>query len=78
MLVSFLKTGSYDGVGTSAVDYLIDEKDHKGDIRPQVVVLRGDPERTAKTIDFLNFSKRYTSFVLAFEKLDNPSVEQIE
>jgi 5S rRNA maturation endonuclease (ribonuclease M5)/predicted HicB family RNase H-like nuclease len=76
MHIKFLSHGS--GSAKAAADYLTQEIDHKGEVRPGVEVLRGDLYSTAAVADSLEFKNRYTSGVIAFHPDDNPTPEQIE
>ena len=61
------------GSGQKAVDYLLGELDHEGKVRDEVKVLRGDPALVARQIDSLSTVHRYTSAVIAWAPIDNPS-----
>ena len=74
-MITFLKTG---GTGSTAAEYFESEKDHMGQDRAGVQVLRGDPELVARVADSLEFKNKYTSGVLAWTKEDNPSPEEID
>ena len=58
--------------------YLLDPRDHRGTLREEIQVLRGDPEADAKLIDNLTFKKRYSSGVIAWAPEDKPTDEQIQ
>jgi hypothetical protein len=61
--------------GRGLADYLL-EKEREVD--PEVV--RGDPDRTARLIDSLDFERKYTHGVLSFEKEEgervNPEIQE--
>lgn len=71
----FLAHGT--GSGAGAARYLLGEKDHNGNVRAEVKVLRGDPVMVGKVADSLHFKNKYTSGVIAFHKNDKPTDEQI-
>ena len=64
--------------GGTAANYLEDEKDHKGQLRENVGVLRGDPFRVGQIADSLDFKHRLTAGVIAWAPEDNPTTEQID
>lgn len=66
------------GSGADAINYLLGERDHKGEIRAGVEVLRGNPQLTADLIDSLKSEHRYTSGVIAWTKEDDPTPEEIQ
>lgn len=66
------------GSGRAAVKYLLGEKDHKGEVREDVKVLRGNPEQVGQLIDSLDFVNRYSSAVVAFHADDKPTDDEIE
>jgi hypothetical protein len=76
MLIKFLSHG--EGSGQSAMAYLLGPRDHRGTVREEIQVLRGNPEADAKLIDNLTFKKRYSSGVLAWAPEDQPTDEQIQ
>lgn len=76
MLIKFLKHSK--GSGHAAINYLLGERDHKGELRAGVKVLRGDPYLIADLIDSLDTVHRYTSGVIAWHPEDNPSEADIE
>lgn len=75
MHIKFTSHGS--GSGSVAVNYLLGEKDHRGEVREQVQILRGDPEMCGQLIDALDFKNRYRSAVIAFHEHDKPTVVEI-
>ena len=76
MLIKFLRHGR--GSGRSAVNYLMGPKDHTGQVRPGIEVLRGDPELVGAVADSLTFRNRYSSGVIAWAPEDDPTDAQIE
>ena len=66
------------GSGSGAAEYLTQEKDHKGEVRPGIEVLRGNPEQLGKLIDSLDFVHRYSSGVIAWAPEDKPTREQVD
>ena len=74
MLITFAKHGQ--GSARAAADYLLAERDHAGEKRAEVTVLRGDPNQVAEVADSLDFKHRYRSAVLNW-KPDRPTDEQI-
>ena len=76
MLIKFLRHSK--GSGRAAINYLLGEKDHKGERRAGVKVLRGDPYLIADLIDSMDTVHRYTSGVIAWHPEDKPTDEEIE
>lgn len=76
MLIKFLDHST--GSGRAAIRYLLGEKDHQGNIRAGVNVLRGNPQQVGELIDSLQFVHRYSSGVIAFHPDDKPTKEEIE
>ena len=76
MHIKFLKHGS--GSCKKAADYLTQEKDHAGEIRPHIEVLRGDPQDVAAVADSLDFTRKYSSAVVAYAPEDKPTPEQVD
>lgn len=76
MLIKFLDHST--GSGRSAIRYLLGEKDHQGNIRAGISVLRGNPQQVGELIDSLQFVHRYSSGVIAFHPDDKPKKEEIE
>lgn len=62
----------------AAIDYLLGERDHKGDLRPDIQVLRGDPYSVAAVADTLDFSRTYTSGVISWAPEEVPTETEIE
>lgn len=75
MLIKFLPHST--GSGRAAVKYLLGERDHKGELREDVNVLRGDPELIGQLIDSLDNVHRYTSGVIAFHQDDEPTDAEV-
>jgi len=76
MHIKFLNHGA--GSAMAAADYLSQDSDHKGDIRPGIEVLRGDLYMTAYVADSLDFANRYSSSVISFHPEDEPTPEQLD
>ena len=76
MLIKFLAHGK--GRTQQAIDYLLDERDHTGEVRDEVRVVRGDPAMVARVGDQIPREYKYSSCVIAWHENDNPSLEQIE
>ena len=76
MHIKHLNTGT--GSARSAKEYLLQDHDHKGELRESVQVLRGNPELVTQLADSLDFKHKYSSAVLAWHKDDKPTMEQIE
>lgn len=76
MMIKFLRHGQ--GSTARAVDYLLQSKDHKGERRPTVAVLRGNPQQVAELGDSLTFKHRYRSAVIAWADTDRPTQAQKE
>lgn len=75
MHIKFISRGT--GSAKSAESYLLQEHDHKGEIRERVEVLRGNPSLVTQLADSLDTKHRYTSGVIAWHKNDRPTPEQI-
>ena len=75
MHLKFLARGA--GSTAAAVRYLLGERDHSGQPRAGVEVLRGNPDDVAAVADSLEFEHKYTSGVLAWAPADQPTDEQI-
>ena len=75
MHIKFLDVGT--GEAKSAERYLLQSHDHKGEVRPEVRVLRGNPSQVTAVADSLDFKHRYRSAVIAFHKDDQPTEDQI-
>jgi len=76
MHIKFSKHGK--GSGSKAVRYLLATHDHRGVEREEVLVLRGDPSLFAAVADSLDFSRKYTSSVIAFAPEDKPTDAQVD
>lgn len=75
MIIKFLPHGK--GSARKAEKYLLALKDHKGETRPNIKILRGDPRLVGLVADSLDFENRYTSCVLNWGE-DRPTAGQIE
>ena len=60
MLVKFIAHGT--GSAQAAADYLTRETDSQGEVRDDVVVLRGDPDAVAAVSDTVEFEHKYAQF----------------
>ncbi|MDD2451292.1 relaxase/mobilization nuclease domain-containing protein [Sulfurovum sp.] len=76
MHIKFINRGT--GSAKSAEAYLLKERDHRGEVRESVEVVRGDPAQVTAVADSLDFKHRYRSAVIAWHKDDEPTYEQIE
>lgn len=77
MLVKIFDTGK--GKASSAINYLIGDKDHTGKIRsvkPEIIA--GDAKITEQLIDSCTRELKYKSGVVAFGNHEKPTQEQIE
>lgn len=75
MYIKFLAHGKGDPA--KAASYLIDEVDHLNRPRADVQVLRGDPQTFTAIAQSIQNEWIYTSGVIAWSKLDNPSDAEI-
>lgn len=75
MLIKFLSHGTGDP--HKAVQYLMNTHDHNGILRPEVRVLRGNPNIVADLAASLSSIHRYTSGVIAWAPGDAPTSENI-
>ena len=76
MHIKFLTHGK--GQAAKAVGYVTGSTDHRGILRKEVKVLRGNPSMVAQVVDSLRFSRVYTSGVIAWAPDDAPSDQEIE
>jgi len=76
MHIKFTKHGG--GSCKKAAAYLLQDKDHSGEVRSAVEVLRGDPVQTASVADSLDFDLKYRSAVISWAPTDQPTPEQIK
>jgi len=76
MHIKFISRGK--GSTKSALIYLFQEHDNKGEIRQEIKLLRGNPEFVTAVADSLDFKHRYTSAVISWHKEDQPTPQQIE
>ena len=75
MHIKFINRGT--GSAKSVEEYLLQEHDHKGEVRSDIQVLRGNPSQVTAVADSLEFKHKYRSAVIAWHKDDNPTDEQI-
>lgn len=76
MHVKFFPHGTGDP--NKAVAYLLALRDHNGIPRPEVCVLRGNPQLVADLAGSLSFAHRYTSGVISWHADDEPSNEEVQ
>ena len=76
MHIKFLNHGK--GSAALASSYVLDELDHKGQVRAGVEVLRGDATTFNSICNSSPHVWKYTSGVIAWSKKDDPTPEQIE
>ena len=76
MLIKFLKHGT--GKVSRAIQYLVAEKDAKGQDRAVVEILDGDATWMSLIGDQLNTKYKYTSAVISWEKDDHPTQMQVQ
>lgn len=76
MYIKFLKHGKGDPA--KAASYLIDEVDHLNRPRPDVQVLRGDPQTFTALAESIQNEWKYTSGVIAWSKDDAPTNDEID
>ena len=74
--IKFLNHGK--GSAALASSYVLDELDHKGQVRAGVEVLRGDATTFNSICNSSPHVWKYTSGVIAWSKKDDPTPEQIE
>lgn len=75
MHIKFTKHGS--GSARKAVEYLLQERDHKKEIRAEISILCGNPELVAIGADALKHKQKYKSAVIAWHPDDRPNEIQI-
>ena len=75
MHIRFLPYGSGDP--QNALAYLLATHDHNGVLRPEVRVMRGNPELVADLAESLSFVHRYTSGVINWHVDDDPSEVEV-
>jgi len=75
MLIKFI---NHRGTGDarSAQEYLLRDYDHKGEFRPEVKVLRGNPTVTTELANSLTFKYKYRTGVLAFSPNDMAKISK--
>lgn len=76
MYIKFLAHGKGDPAKASS--YLIDEVDHLNRPRPDIQVLRGDPQTFTAIAQSIKNEWIYTSGVIAWSKSDNPTDADIK
>ena len=76
MYLKFLRHGR--GQVAEAVGYLMGARDHKGEIRPGVRILAGDPGLTVLHGDSIERAWRYSSAVIAWHAQDRPTEDQVQ
>ena len=76
MHIKFFPHGTGDP--NKAVAYLLALRDHNGIPRPEVRVLRGNPQLVADLAESLSFAHRYTSGVISWHADDEPSNEEVQ
>ena len=75
MLIKFTKHSKNP---QKCFNYLTGEKDHKGEIRKRIDVIRGNFFTDVKLASSLKFEHKYTSAVIAFKNTDKPTKEEID
>ena len=75
MHIRFLPYGT--GNPQNALAYLLAAHDHNGVLRPEVRVLRGNPELVADLAESLSFVHRYTSVMINWHIDDDPSEAEV-
>lgn len=75
MHIKFLRHGQ--GSAGGAVGYLLQARDHQGERRAEVSVLRGDPSLVAHVADSSRHKWGYTSGIIAWAPGDAPTDAQI-
>lgn len=76
MYIKFLKHGKGDPA--KAASYLIDDVDHLNRPRPDVQVLKGDPQTFTAIAESIQNEWKYTSGVIAWSKDDAPTNDEID
>jgi hypothetical protein len=76
MHIKFIAHGTGDP--QRAKIYLLQELDHNGVPRPEVRVLRGNPQQVADVAESLAFAHRYTSAVINWHPTDEPNPEDVQ
>lgn len=76
MHIKFLSHGTGDPQRAKA--YLLQKFDHNGVPRPEVRVLRGNPQAVADVAQSLKFVHIYTSAVIAWHPVDKPTEQDVE
>lgn len=76
MHIKFTEHGT--GSATSARDYLFGERDHTGEFRTKVELLRGSPDFVTDVANTIRNKWKYKSAVIAWHKDDDPTPEQMD
>jgi hypothetical protein len=76
MHIKFLPYGTGDPQDARA--YLLALHDHNGRLRPEVRVLRGNPQLVADLAESLTFQHRYTSGVISWHVDDDPTAQEVQ
>ncbi len=76
MHLKFLRHGQ--GRVSKAVDYVLGARDHKGEIRPGVRILGGDPGLMVLHGDSIERGWRYSSSMIAWHAQDQPTEDQVQ
>ena len=76
MHLKFLRHGQ--GRVSKAVDYVLGARDHKGEIRPGVRILGGDPGLMVLHGDSIERAWRYSSSMIAWHAQDQPTEDQVQ
>jgi len=65
------------GSARNAVNYLLQEHDHTGEVRESIEVLRGDPDMVATVADSSKNTQKYTSGVISWAPEEKPTKDEI-
>ena len=76
MHLKFFRHGR--GLVSKAVDYVLGARDHKGEIRPGVRILGGDPGLMVLHGDSIGRAWRYSSSMIAWHAQDQPTEDQVQ
>jgi hypothetical protein len=75
MLIKFTKHSKHP---SRSFNYLTGKKDHRGEIRKRIDVIRGNFALDVKLANTLPFKNKYTSGVISFRNSDKPTKEEIQ
>lgn len=75
MLIKFTKHSKHPD---RSKNYLLGEKDHRGEIRKRIDVIRGNFALDVKLANTLPFKNKYTSGVISFRHSDKPTKQEIQ